>query len=161
MQQIYRRTLVPKYESNRVTATLLESHFGMGVLLQICCVFSEHIFLRTTLESCFLELFYWYSQDFMNINPFQANAPFLYPLKTSENHRFSGVFRGYRNGELAGTGLICHLRKSSNKGGSKYFIRHHFLSCKLDLAYLKDQGQIYGPSLVINFILQDCDNLNK
>ena len=30
-------------------------------------------------------------------NPFQSNATFLYPLKTSENHRFSDVFRGYRN----------------------------------------------------------------
>ena len=24
-------------------ATLLKSHFGMGVLLQICCIFSEHL----------------------------------------------------------------------------------------------------------------------
>ena len=29
------------------------------------------------------------------INPFQANTPFLYPLKTSENLWFSDVFRGY------------------------------------------------------------------
>ena len=33
--------------------TLLKSHFGMGVLLQICCIFSEHIFLRTPLDGCF------------------------------------------------------------------------------------------------------------
>ena len=26
---------------------LLKSHFGMGVLLSICCIFSEHVFLRT------------------------------------------------------------------------------------------------------------------
>ena len=38
MQQIYRR---------------LKSHFGMGVLLQICCKFSEHLFLRTRLDGCF------------------------------------------------------------------------------------------------------------
>ena len=25
---------------------------GMGVLLQICCIFSEHLFLRTPLEGC-------------------------------------------------------------------------------------------------------------
>ena len=36
-------------------ATLLMSHFDMGVLLQICCIFSEHFFLGTPLESCF-----WY-----------------------------------------------------------------------------------------------------
>ena len=29
------------------------SHFGMGVLVQICCIFSEHLFLRTPLEGCF------------------------------------------------------------------------------------------------------------
>ena len=34
-------------------------------------------------------------------NPIHANVPLLYPLKTSENQRFSGVFRRYRNGTLA------------------------------------------------------------
>ena len=36
-----------------------------------------------------------------SFNLFQANVPFLYPLKTSENRRLSNVFRGYRNGTLA------------------------------------------------------------
>ena len=40
------------------------------------------------------------------LNPFQANAPILYPLKTSENLWFSGVFRGYKMGTLARNGLI-------------------------------------------------------
>ena len=30
------------------------------------------------------------------INPFHATGLFLYPLKKSENQRFSVVFRGYR-----------------------------------------------------------------
>ena len=30
----------------------------------------------------------------MEINLFQANIPFLYPLKTSKNQRFSDTFRG-------------------------------------------------------------------
>ena len=34
-------------------------------------------------------------------NPFHANDPFLYPLKRSENQRFSGVFRVYRSVRLA------------------------------------------------------------
>ena len=34
-------------------ATLLKPHFGMGVLLYICCIYSEHIFLRTSLKGCF------------------------------------------------------------------------------------------------------------
>ena len=33
---IYRRTPMPK-------CNLLNSHFDMGVLLQICCIFSEHL----------------------------------------------------------------------------------------------------------------------
>ena len=32
---------------------LLKLHFGIGFLLQICCIFSEHLFLRTPLEGCF------------------------------------------------------------------------------------------------------------
>ena len=34
-------------------------------------------------------------------SPFQANVPFLYPLKASENLWFFYVFRGYRKGTLA------------------------------------------------------------
>ena len=33
------------------------------------------------------------------LNPFQANVPFLYPLKTLENLPFSDVFRWYRKGK--------------------------------------------------------------
>ena len=35
------------------------------------------------------------------INPLHANVPILYPLKTPENLKFSGVFRGYKMGALA------------------------------------------------------------
>ena len=41
----------------------------------------------------------------MSINPFSTNVPLLYPLKTSENLRFSDVFRGYRSGTLVKNGL--------------------------------------------------------
>ena len=43
MQQIYRSCF----------ATLLKSHFRMVVLLQISCIFSERLFLRTPLGGCF------------------------------------------------------------------------------------------------------------
>ena len=33
--------------------------------------------------------------SFFKIKPFSTNVPLLYPLKTSEILRFSGVFRGY------------------------------------------------------------------
>ena len=40
-----------------------------------------------------------------NVNPFLANIPIFYHLKTSEKFRFSGVFRGYKKGALAQNGL--------------------------------------------------------
>ena len=46
MLQIYRKTLMPKCVSISCKATLLKSHFGMGVFLQICCIFSKHFFLE-------------------------------------------------------------------------------------------------------------------
>ena len=34
-------------------ATLLKPHFGMGVLLLVCCLFLEYLFSRTSLEGYF------------------------------------------------------------------------------------------------------------
>ena len=45
------------------------------------------------------------------LNPFLANVPILYPLKTPENQKFSGVFRGYKMGTLARTVLISVLSR--------------------------------------------------
>ena len=39
------------------------------------------------------------------INPFLANVPILYPLKTPESLWFSGLFREYKMGKLARNGL--------------------------------------------------------
>ena len=35
--------------------SVLKSHFDMGILLQICCIFSELLFLRTPTEGCYLK----------------------------------------------------------------------------------------------------------
>ena len=52
---------------------------------------------NSTIDSLMAEM-----KDLNNgFNPFQASVPFLYSLKTSENQRFSDVFRGYRKGTLA------------------------------------------------------------
>ena len=40
------------------------------------------------------------------LNPFSTYVPLLYPLKASEDLRFSDVFRGYRSGTLVENGLI-------------------------------------------------------
>ena len=54
MQQIYRRTPMPKCDFNKFNkAPLLKSLFGMRVLLNICCIFLEHLFPRTLLKGCF------------------------------------------------------------------------------------------------------------
>ena len=42
MQQMYRKK-----------PSLLKSHFDMGVLLYICCMFSDHLFLKTSLDGYF------------------------------------------------------------------------------------------------------------
>ena len=39
-----------------------------------------------------------YIKILRRFNPFMANVPILYPLKTPENLWFSGVFRGYNMG---------------------------------------------------------------
>ena len=41
-----------------------------------------------------------------NFKTFSANIPLLYPLKLSENRRFSDVFKGYRNKTLNGNGSM-------------------------------------------------------
>ena len=43
-------------------STLLKSHFGMGSLLQICRIFSEHLFSRTPLGDWFwmLHVIYYF-----------------------------------------------------------------------------------------------------
>ena len=49
-----------------------------------------------------------HSSDYL-INPFSANVPPLYPLKTSENLRLSDVFGGgYRSGTLVENGLTMN-----------------------------------------------------
>ena len=42
-----------------------------------------------------------FMNDNETINQFLANVPILNPLKTSENRKFSGVFKGYKIVTLA------------------------------------------------------------
>ena len=39
------------------------------------------------------------------VNPCHVTALFIYPLKTSENQKFSDVFRGYRKRSMAWNGI--------------------------------------------------------
>ena len=60
--------------------------------------FGALCFLETSVLKFALLPYYRGSPGYI-VNPFSANVPLLYPLKISENRRFS-VFRGYRNGTL-------------------------------------------------------------
>ena len=55
-------------------AFLSKSHFGMDVLLQICCIFSGHLFLRTPLRGCV-------AVKFLSFLNFRASYVFLVKLK--------------------------------------------------------------------------------
>ena len=50
MLQIHRRTPIPMCDCK---TTLFKSHFDMGVFLEIYCIFSKRLFLRTPLEGYF------------------------------------------------------------------------------------------------------------
>ena len=54
----------PRWSAFSIT-TLFKSHFGISVLLQICCIFSEHLLLGTPLGGCFCFL---YSLKFMVVH---------------------------------------------------------------------------------------------
>ena len=49
-------TLMPKCDFSKVVQ--LKSHFGMGVLLHICCIFSEHLFVRTPMDGYFRKKYF-------------------------------------------------------------------------------------------------------
>ena len=68
-------------------ATLLKSHFGMGV--QICCIFSEHLFLRTPLEGCFC-LFTKIHLQSQNQN-FRTNLLNMFKV-TKKNTRLTSLY---------------------------------------------------------------------
>ena len=44
-------------------ATLLKSHFGVGVFLGICCIFPEHLFIGTLQSGCFC---HWFKRNISN-----------------------------------------------------------------------------------------------
>ena len=50
----------------------------------------------------------------MVLKPFSTNVPLLYPLKASENLRFSDVFRAYRRRTLVENGLKRFHSKLTN-----------------------------------------------
>ena len=89
--------------------TLLNS--GTVVFLWILRNFQEHLFYRTPPSDYFSlkKPFIRFSEALQvrpsYINPFLADVPILYPLKTPEKLWFSGLFREYKRGTLVKNGL--------------------------------------------------------
>ena len=58
--------------------------------------------------------------------PISTIVPLLYPLKTPENLRFSGIFRGYRGRTLVKNGLLIgnvnkkRVKKNDSYAGRSY-----------------------------------------
>ena len=65
---------------------------------------------RVMFEPKELYLFMWFS-----FNPFPANVPILYPLKTAVHQRFFGIFRGNKMATLARNELILGIFLAVNK----------------------------------------------
>ena len=72
------------------------SNEGNTLYIMPLCLYKLTDFMAFTL--CVLEILVAVK---INLKPFQANVPYLYPVKTSENQRFSDVFRGHINRTLA------------------------------------------------------------
>ena len=70
------------------------------------------------------------------LNPFDATDIFWYPLKTSENQRFSNVFRGYRNRSVAWNELIIKILLSFPK---RFFFFHYHFSLQYDFSKISFQ----------------------
>ena len=79
---------------------------------------------------------HYYSNSANNfLNPFVPNAPFLYPLKTSQNLTVFYKFRGQRKGALETNGLnLVHFSAGIylfkvNNGNTKTVYEFWFLYC--------------------------------
>ena len=60
MQQIYRRAPMLKCDFNKVVLELYWNHTSAWMFsCKFCCIFLEHLFLRTPQEGCFYILYYF------------------------------------------------------------------------------------------------------
>ena len=64
------------------------------------------------------------------INPFHATSLFQYLLKTSENHWFSDVFRGYQKRPVAWNGLISLMMWNLDLSNNHYVITKQLVLMK-------------------------------
>ena len=94
----------------------------------------------------------------MVINPFYATDLFWYPLKTSENQRFSDVFRGYQKRPVAWNGLKKAQIKSKLSGVTLNSLQQTHMKTEViffeDLKLLLKSRKIAAAiSFVVDFLV--------
>ena len=77
---------------NLPTAFETRAFSRLGVLLEICCMFSEHLFLRTHLKGCFWKMIYRNYKSFLNER--HKENLVLVPVKKSFNINTFKIFLG-------------------------------------------------------------------
>ena len=101
-----------------------------------------------------INIFYYEKQILKIRSPIFNNVPLLYPLKTSENRRFSDVFRGYRSRTLVESGLMLipifgkvrnfyEVTPNKSKFHNLCFCIHEnlrFTLCRLIYIFLGEKG---------------------
>ena len=88
---------IPNFPKNSRRQVIHPTFFENRIIIPFApSLNSCPIGLQSTFKSC--------------INPFHATGPFQHPLKTTENRRFTDVFRGYWKRPVAWKGLtVLHV----------------------------------------------------
>ena len=93
---------------------------------------------------------YFFIRELLKINPFQSSVTFLYPMKTSENQRFSNVFRGYRNVTLDWNELN-HVQFLKTNFVIYFELRPTSIASSPHMGKMLDTRGAPGKSLLQNF----------
>ena len=99
---------------------------------------------------------FYHITDVKLIKPYSPYVTFLHPLKTSENRRFSDVFRGYRNVTLGEYGLISLLTKAI---GVEFYNRIDLLiyllqSIQSTLKFIYETDQHFVIVVIVVFLIK-------
>ena len=84
------------------------------------------------------------TKNYCGVNPFHATDLFRWPLKTSENQRFSDVFRGYQKWSVVWNGLIT-IETTLNLKKPVLFTCNAF---HIGTKYCRKRSNIYQNNLV-------------
>ena len=86
---------------------------SLWILYEIACFCDKRLLILATSYNPRELYSKRFSLDLIKIiNPFLINIPILYPLKTAENQKLSGVFKGYTMRTMAKDGLkfTCRIK---------------------------------------------------